>query len=67
MKSMKERLQSREGDFKAEVQTAEELRIELTHAEARVRQGEVWIEEHMKKAEELAKERIKTEQEKSKR
>ena len=65
IKAIKERLQSREGDVKAEVQTADELRIELTHAEARVRQVEGWVEEQKKKTEEMAKAKIQTEQEKS--
>merc|ERR1719414_1093532 len=65
IKAMKERLQSREGDVKAEVQTADELGIELTHAEARVRQVEGWVEEQKKKTEEMAKAKIQTEQEKN--
>ena len=60
--AMKTRLMQREGDFKAEVQNEEALRLEVTHAEARVRQAEGWAEAAKAKAEEAQKARTEADE-----
>ena len=64
--AMKSRLKHREGDFKAEVQNEEALRLEVTHAEARVRQAEGWAEAAKAKAEEAQKARTEADEKRGK-
>ena len=62
--SMKERLQNREGEFKTEVDSTEKLRLELTHAEARIRLAEGCAEKARKKADDDYQAKTKAEEEK---
>ena len=63
LEAMKTRLKKREEDYKSEVDNEKALRLELTHAEARVRLVEGWAHEAKIKAEQNREAKLEADRE----